>query len=223
MAQIPKSLNAIADNIISGLNEPFDDVLKQRVKFTVKLYRALFLRRDAEKNGLNRHTQQSFTMELELVDFADDPGVVVGCKVLRTKDKVPVPVRHKTDVPFKYVGNLVGGLGFAYTEQEELRFTKSNTFTCNVPRYTWRNGYLYVYGVNRMKWLQVQGSFENPEEAFELQVASGQCASDDDVFPIPMDILAEITDGMIRGQLPIRATLTNDLETKIDANLEPDV
>ena len=101
------TLNEISATICDALGKPFDGMLKQRVKFSIKYYRAMLIRRDAERNPMSKHNVQRMNVKLKKVDKADTCVVDIDCDVLRTEHKIPKPVRMNSDSPFKYVDVLV--------------------------------------------------------------------------------------------------------------------
>ncbi len=204
------SLNQIADTIIDRLNQPFNTMLRERKKFEVKYWRAEFIRQSVEKNGLSYEFIQPFETDLTKVDKADTCIANINCPVLRTKNKIPKPVRLKDDVPFKYVGELGGNNSYSYTELEELPFTLSNKYTAKSIRYNYTNGYIYVFNNTKLKFISIQGIFTNPEL---INSCSNLCYNDDMEFPIADDMLRSIIEGIVNEELkaPVK-----DREVKVE-------
>jgi hypothetical protein len=198
------SLNQIADFIADRLNEPYNDMLKADIKFSVKYWRAFLIRQDVERNGTSRDYLQRFVVELVKVDKGDTCAVDIGCKILKTKNAIPEPIRLKPPTPFKYVGEVGGGAAFTHTELEELPFTTENKYTANVIRYNYTNKYIYVYGNIRMKYLAVEGVFLDPAQAVDFCISSADCFSDDEEFPIGGDMLKILIDALLKGEFNIR-------------------
>lgn len=196
------TLNQIADTIIDRLNQPFNKMLRERKKFEVKYWRAELIRQDDAKNGLSYEFIQTTTIDLIKVDKADNCLIGVDCEVLRSKTKIPKPVRLKSDVPFKYVGEVGGGSSYPYCEIEELRYTKSNKYTSKFIRYAYMNGYLYVFNNTKLKFLTLQGIFSYPELVNTCTSDSSPvCYNDDMEFPIAADMLRVIIDGLVNEEL----------------------
>ena len=198
------SLNKLADNLISALGKPFDHALRERAKFAIQYYRAMLIRRDFERNGVSRQNIQSFTMPLIKVDAADTDVVEVGCKIKRTKDRVPTPVRLKGG-SFRYVGSPNRkNKEWTETDQTELIYTGQNTYTNNVIRYNYINGYIYVYTFGcKVKYVTVEAAFEDPSEVIGLTIASSACFSDDEPYPIGIDMMQTITTNLMRGEFSL--------------------
>ena len=71
--------------------------------------------------------------------------------------------------------------------------------------------YLYVYNPGGMDFVNVRGVFEDPEELAALDSCDGTCYDADSTFPIPADMIAAITSGLINGELKLLiSTLVDD-------------
>lgn len=195
------TLNQIGERIAFALNEPLNYVLKENIKFSVKYYRSLFIRRDVAANGLSDEFLQKFHVPLLKVDKADDCAFNLGCTVLRTKNKVPKPVRLKSDVLFKFAGTP-SGKGFNYTEFEELRSRLHNKYTANEIVYSYINGYIYIYNASKLKYVALQYIVDNPEE-INFCATSDTCYDDDKEFPIASDFLADIVTNILSKEFRI--------------------
>ena len=70
--------------------------------------------------------------------------------------------------------------------------------------------YLYIYNANGLGYINVRGVFEDPEDLALFDCDGNDCYDDDAEFPIPMDMLQTITQGIMSGELMMLATSTND-------------
>jgi len=207
------TLNQIAYSIAEAVGESFDVALLERIKFSVKYYRAELLRQEFERSGIDRQVVQRMVQQLTSVDIADTCVVDVGCDVLRTLNKVPQPVAIKGEV-FRYVGspNFINE-EWVHTDINELRYTAHNTFTADVTRYTYVNGYIYVYTNKKFKYVMLESVFLNPEEAVTACSDSYNCIDDDDEFPIQGHLIRRIVNGLVTQELRI---LTPSKEVQAD-------
>jgi hypothetical protein len=229
------SLNQIVDNIALRLDQPFNTILKDSLKFTVRHYRAEFIRNDMNKNGLSFQYLQSFIANVSKVNVLDDCNddgendLDDSCYILRSTNKIPNPIRINGSINFKFVGtsNPSGGLNpFTYTEDHEMDFSSYNKYTGCVPRYFMRNGYMFFKNIKRLKYVRIEHSFENPEDVFNYCSATSGCYTDDMEFPISIDMLRNITNGILSGEFKIVpddvVVDTNERDfTSIDANQRP--
>jgi hypothetical protein len=189
------SLNKIAEREAYDLGKPLDHMLIENLKFSIRYYGATFIRQDVARNGLSPHYLPRYTTKLMLVDSADTCVLTTGCKILRTVDKIPVPIRLNQDFDFKYVGEPGHTQGYTYTELEERFFTQFNKFTSRTTRYAYVNGYIYVFPGVRRKYLTLQYAPESLNQMSETCANSMNCFTDDDDCFLPMDMIT----GILRG------------------------
>ena len=205
------TLNEIVYNIAETVGKGLDVILRERLKFTVKYYRAEFIRQDIERNGISSVFQQRFTAKLVKTDLADSCALTVGCTVLKTEKPIPTPVRIKTSGGlFKYVGTADFADAFSYREVQELKYSKYNKFTGNSISYDYKNNHIYVFNNTKIKFVTVQGIFEDPESVNSC--ASEVCYTDDSPYPISADMIRRITLGIRSGELAI---MTPDREVDV--------
>lgn len=214
------SLNQITDNILGDLGKPFDYVLSQRIKFAIKMYRSLYIRNDFEKNGgLNADTfVQRFTIPLIKVTGIDACGMdSLDCAVLRTQTKIPKPVRRKTNSPFRFVGSANGKESFSKYSITDLQYLQEERFSFTQKIYDYVNDYIFILTTSNLDFITVEDIFDEPDKVLELCINSDKCFSDDDDdFPIPMDMIARITEGILNGK--IRLPKPDDLKVDINAD-----
>ena len=70
--------------------------------------------------------------------------------------------------------------------------------------------YLYVYNADGLKFINVRGVFEDPEDLSKYDCDGSDCYDSDSDFPIPMDMLQTITQGIMSGELMMLSTSVND-------------
>ena len=91
------TLNEIAYNILNlvrgGRSNNNDHISISQIKFNIKYYRAMLIRRDFTRNGMiTRHLEQDLgCLELEKVDASKCCDLPVECAVYKTVRKI-----HKT-------------------------------------------------------------------------------------------------------------------------------
>ncbi len=205
------TLNQLSDNIAIRLNRPFDSVLKELIKDSYKDLRALYLKRTIERNGIHESLKQSYDVELELVDFSDSCFISVDCPLLKTKNKVAKPLQYKTDVPFDYVGTITGN-SITHSTFGTIKFYKHLPLVGNAMYYFYMNDHIYVYGNTKLGVIRIESVFANPEQAISL-CNNADCYDDDMEFPLPQDIIFNISNDIYN----IFLNKIND-EVQIDEN-----
>lgn len=210
------SLNAIAEHIAYELKDPLNVVLKENIKFSIKYWRALLIRRDIARNGLSDEFLQRFYFDLVPVDKADACNFSLDCQILRSKFEIPTPIRLNNDILFKFVGS-VNGKPWTYTEYEEVPYVAYNKFTSKEIRYTFVNRYFYIFGNNKLRKGAVQAPFSDPT-LINTSCTQDSCYSDDSEFPIAADMLQQITQGILSTEFKIMNLKDNEVELDTDVN-----
>lgn len=212
------SLNQIVDSVADGMNRSFDFAFKERLKFTVKYHRASLIRQSVERDGLSGETLQSTLVCLEKVDKIDSCSLEIGCSILKSKYKVPRPIRLKGIRSFLYVGDAAGTNPYGYCALEELPYKTKLKYTGHRPMYNYMNGYLYIYNNTKLKYARLTGLFSDPELlntcACDETGKEVSCYNDDDNFPLDDDMIGFIVRGLMNGEL--RMVNKTDYEVEID-------
>lgn len=134
------------------------------------------------------HTRTRFCIELERVKHHDCSCVAVGCDVLRTKYKVPTPI--KTTV-YTMTGNTIG-----YSSDQELKFNIYDPIKSKSIRHNFHNQYLYIYNTLDLKYVQLEGTWENVTEWIDVQYCgNGECI---DVYELESGISRVDTEEVYR-------------------------
>jgi hypothetical protein len=123
------------------------------------------------KERINQHNKTRFCVELERVKHHDCSCVAVGCDVLRTISKIPVPVKMTV---YDLGGNTVG-----FSSDQELKFNAYDPIKSKSIRYNTHNQYLYLYGTLDRKYVQMEGIWENIVDWIDIQYcgADVECVS----------------------------------------------
>ena len=122
------TLNEIAYNILNtvrgGRSNSSEHISLDQIKFNIKHYRAMLIRRDFARNGLiTRHLEQDLgCLELENVNPSKCCNLPVSCSVARTKKKVPRTVRFNFQEAISYVGDVTGVVRIPMVEPSIVRW-----------------------------------------------------------------------------------------------------
>jgi hypothetical protein len=176
----------------------------------------MFIRRDFMRNGLiTRHLEQDLgCLDLEKVDasMCRDCGFIIDCPVWRTKKKIPRTVRFNFRDAITHVGDITGLGRIPLIEPYEVQWLPYDKYTANRPKAYMIEDYLYVYNPNAMELVNVRGVFEDPEELAGLKSCDPVCYDADSPFPIPADMVGQISAGLINGELKLLVTTLVDDE-----------
>lgn len=113
------------------------------------------------KDRINQHNKTRFCIELERVKHHDCSCVAVGCDVLRTTSTIPVPV--------KMTVYDLGGSTIGLSSDQELKFNIYDPIKSKAIRFNTHNQYLYIYGSLDLKYVQLEGIWENIVEWIDIQ------------------------------------------------------
>ena len=210
------TLNEIAYNILNlvrgGRSSNNDHISLSQIKFNVKYYRAMLVRRDFTRNGIiTRHLEQDLgCLELQKVDASKCCNLPVDCAVYRTKKKIPRTVRFSFKDAITHVGDVTGLGTIPMVEPHMVEFSPYDKYTKSQKKAYMIEDYLYVYNADGLKFVNVRGVFEDPEEVALFDCDGSDCYDDDSEFPIPMDMVQIITSGLMSGELMLLSSSVND-------------
>ena len=210
------TLNDIAYNILNtvrgGRSNSSEHISLDQIKFNIKHYRAMLIRRDYARNGLiTRHLEQDLgCLELENVNPSKCCNLPVSCNVARTKKKIPRTVRFNFQEAITYVGDVTGVVRIPIVEPSMVRYLPHDKYTSSKYKAYMIEDYMYVYNANGLKFINARGVFENPEDLKNFQCEDGTCWNDSKPFPMPADMVQAITMGMASGELQLLRGTSSD-------------
>ena len=210
------TLNEIAYNILTlvrgGRSSNNDYISTDQIKFNVKYYRAMLIRRDFARNGMiTRHLEQDIgCLELIKVDASKCCNLPTECAVYRTVRKIPKTVRFNFKDALTYVGDITGTGTIPIVEPHTVEWLPYDKYTKNKMKAYMIEDYLYIYNADGLKFVNVRGIFEDPEDVARFDCDGSDCYDDNSDFPIPMDMLQIITNGLMSGELMMLSSSIND-------------
>ncbi len=196
------TLNNIAENIAFTLGEQFNDTLKESIKDSIVDFRAMLIRQDLERNSISYFDYlETFNIALIRVDKSECPELAVKSYVLRSENKVPPPIRLKSNgrSNYKFVGSIDRTISLTFASAFEINFMSSLPFQKNTIYYTYRDGYIYVLNNLKIKKLVVEGIIADPRLVDDCDMPT--VYADDRAFPVPVDMLVNIKD-LIKRSYP---------------------
>lgn len=123
----------------------------------------------------------------------------IGCKVYRTKVKLPKPMNDMNKHLIQWVMSIEHSIKYEETTREQERHIKGNKYTSNSKRYLIENGYLYFFGGYPGKAVAVKLLAQDPIEAAAIAqlcdegVSETSCASPLDIeFPMEEDMVEDM-------------------------------
>lgn len=187
------TFNEIAVLVAEPLGRVLDDPFREMVKARAKYWRSKLLRDTLNKNSKDRvHFIQYITLGLQQVS-AVDCGIPLDCKVMKTINPVPVPLRANSMI-FDYVGSPDGSNPFTPTTRAVMKFKLQDKYAPLVSTYyTWENRYIVLPKNRMVQKVMIGGIFDDPEAAFLANCdAAADCNFYEAEYPVSGDIAQQI-------------------------------
>lgn len=182
-------LSNLVDSILIYANDPNNFNLRQAIKISIVGANAMLLRREYEKTKQYRMSNIiGVNIAMKQIDIAEDCGINLGCKALRSVSKIPRPIQIKDKPDFEYVGSIGKKHSFGYISPSEIEWFENNRWSGELPRYTYMNDYIYTFPDITYKELLVRTMFPNPMDLENIKLCDGNCFNLDDVFLIDDDL-----------------------------------
>ena len=221
------TLNEIAYNLLNlvrgGRSNHDEHISLDQIKFNIKHYRTVFIRRDYAKNGFSsRHTEQNLgCVDLMPVDATQCCQLPSDCAVYRSVKKIPKTVRYNFEEAITYVGDITGTNTIPMVNSNTIEWLPYDKFTKDKMKAYMIGDYLYIYNADGLESVNIRGVFEEPRDAKLFDDCDGGGCWDDDKneYPISMDMLQLINQGILGGELGLLSGSFSD--TKNDRQQDP--
>jgi hypothetical protein len=212
------TLKEISYNILNlyrgGRSSNNEHISLRQIEFNVKHYRAMLLRRDFARNGLvSRHVEQDLgCIELEKVNASKCCKLPIECDVVRTVVDIPRTVRFNFTDAITHVSDPSGLITIPVVDALTVQFLPYDRFTKNTRKAYMIEDKLYIYNPGGMDTINIRGVFEDPEVVAKFECNGGNCYDDQSDFPMPLDMVQAITDGLVKGTFMMIAQTVSDTE-----------
>ena len=212
------TLNEIAYNLLNlvrgGRSNHDEHISLAQIKFNIKHYRAVFIRRDYAKNGFtSRHIEQDLgCVHLEPVDATKCCNLPSTCIVYKSVKAIPKTIRYNFEEAITYVGDITGIDTIPLINSNMVQFLPHDKYTNKKYKAYMINDFLYIYNASGLETINVRGVFENPADVSKFdECSTGNCYNEDSSeFPLPMDMLNLINQGILNGELKLLGTTISD-------------
>lgn len=72
---------------------------------------------------------------------------------------------------------------------------------------------MYIYNAEGLEYINIRGVFEDPTDVAKFGDCAGSgCYNENSDFPIPMDMISQINNGILAGELKMLAGTVTDTE-----------
>lgn len=181
------SVQQIVDNIAGNVGKLTDIVFKKRIENSVISARAEAIKRDYKKTGRFSSSllQKIPCLKMIEVDPRECCDGSIDCKVYRTEEKIPIPIRGDNYVSITFVGTTNGLVSFGYVDRSTLRFIPKED---RQPRYTLLNDYIYTF-FSSYGEISLEGVFNNLD--FKLKDCKGNLCEPNMYIPEDLEYVVK--------------------------------
>jgi len=223
------TLDEIAYNILNlvrgGKSHHDESISVSQIKFNIKYYRAMLIRRDFARNGLmTRHLEQSLgCVKLKPVNASQCCNLPLDCHVTRSVEKLPRTVRFNFNDAITYIGAIDGTTRIPMIEPHMVKYLPYDKYTKDHTKAYMIEDYLYLINDQDIGFVNVRGVFEDPEDLAKFDCDGTDCYNDKTPFPMPADMIQTITMGIAQGELGLLSSTISDemLNRKQDLTTPP--
>jgi hypothetical protein len=191
------TLAQIASQICSALDRQTDYILEERVKDLVINERNMLVHREIDKYGVNEAYIQPYNATLITVNASNDPLVPSSYTLLRTTNKIPLPIRYQSDVPFVFVGSLDRRLAFSYMRPYLMDSMRTLRLIGNATKYFYTNEYIYIFNNSKLSEILIEAVFTKLDVTQATDDPTGFLYQDDMEFPLAGDMLNTVIQDII--------------------------
>ena len=158
-------------NLISGgVNSDDLKIRDKQFSFIIGYYRSKLLKQDQAKNRLNLDLYKQNLGKVEVTMADKNDCCEIDACIIRTKNKIPRPSETDRGMNITFVG-LIGGMPFQKEYHNSIIWSGASKYTKKITKWYYRDGYIYIVNppTNQLKWINIEGVFESPEEAIKFR------------------------------------------------------
>lgn len=190
-----------------------DSVLDERaLSYWIDNQRALWLRNELNRNRtIDDNIIQSLgAVEFEVVDRVENmPYTGTNSKIIKSKLQIPVAIELHNSTAITRVGSLdITCRPFKLIDYTAVPFSGNGKFNKNEIFAFLKGGYMYAISDcnnpawKALKYMNIRGVFEKPEEASIFSHIDGTaCWTTDSAYPINKWVLGYLKDAIIKLDL----------------------
>tara|TARA_R100000458_G_C8274419_1_gene249376 strand:- start:1639 stop:2352 length:714 start_codon:yes stop_codon:yes gene_type:complete len=176
--------------------------------------RALFVKREIDKKRQVSDWIVQTIACLELQDALPNECPCApspGCKILRSKKKIPKPVQSVIGAELESVSNQDGSVMYSKTDWVKKKYKSGDKYTSGNPDYFIKDGYLFITTNSLLKYISISGVFEDPLEPLYVNACLTGCIyPHDEEFPIDAHLLDAVVQGAVQELIGMFKTMPVD-------------
>jgi len=150
----------------------------------------------------------------------------IGCEILRTKYKVPTILTSNSNYGIYHVTSLDGETVFSEITWVWKKYRSHSKYTSKKPDFFFKDGYMYVTVLKRIKAVIITALFDDPIEAYRFENYCGNlydCTSNYD-FDLPLEYkfidntISLSVQELVEIPLKVPEDITNDTRDSDEKN-----
>lgn len=114
-----------------------------------------------------------------------------GCKILRSKDRIPDPINNIDSEIITSVTSMDGSVIYSPITWKEYKYKHARKYTASKPDYFVRDKFIYITHRFGPKFISIEGLFEDPLKVYNYPSCEGKTNCNDPYnieFPIDNDL-----------------------------------
>jgi hypothetical protein len=219
MATLQQIIYTVANMRKNWLRTDDDSMTDRQYAFIIDYYRAKLLKQQADSGK----TVSSYLIQnlgkVTLVKADKNECCEVNDCILRVENPVPKTIDTNGNNLITYVGLLNGSKSFQKTTYNRVIHDANARYTSKQPKWYEQGKYIYIVNPpsNLLKYINIQGVFENPTEAYQFRTCV--CLENDEVgcfngfdyeYPMSITMLDAIYKMMADAEFKFASVLTAD-------------
>ena len=213
------TINQLIYNLRNLYRDAKSDDIKlsdRQIEFIINYLRADLIAQDYNKGrSLSSNVKQDLgKVQLAKIDTSEETSLPSGTFILKSVLKLPKTLEFNNKDAITYVGGI--------DKMSPMQFsTKAATTWSRHSKYASKNilpfikeGYLYLHNcTNLLKWINVEGVFENPRDVAKFKQVNGLPVYNPDIddYPISGKMIRVINQLFLTGELALFLQLTEDI------------
>lgn len=185
------------------------------IEFMIAYLRAKLIRQDLQKyKSIAPNVKQSLgSLELELVDIAQDPEIETGINILKTVKRLPNLIEVNGKNMLTFVGGLDSGNRIDLLPKSQAIKRSWQKYASKRLCAYLEEGYLYVVNCNKeLRYITASGIFEDPREVSKFTKKSGEPCYDiyKDNYPMSRHMIDMVNSLIKRQELDLYFQILED-------------
>jgi hypothetical protein len=200
-----------------GITSDDETMSDRQLIFIFNYYRAKLIREDLNKGRtIDRSIIQDLgCVPVECVDASECCDITdSGSTVIRTVNPIPEFLELYAKDLLMFVGTVDKATSFQVTSEAQVRWGMYNKYTGKSTKAFMRDNKNYLYIANAPKGIElinIQGVFQNPEEASKFNHCDGRpCFDKDNEYPLSAHMLPIINELIMSKELKGLVTTPTD-------------